>query len=104
MGDFWVSIGNVIEENTELKKKRILRKQVMELNKSIQDLKMEVETKKKTKREKMLEIEILEKNKGTIDMSISNTIQEMKEKITDAEDSMESMEKIIIVNSKETRS
>ena len=76
----------------------------MELNKSIQDLKMEVETKKKTKREKMLEIEILEKNKGTIDMSISNTIQEMKEKITDAEDSMESMEKIIIVNSKETRS
>ena len=76
----------------------------MELNKSIQDLKMEVETKKKTKREKMLEIEILEKNKGTIDMSISNTIQEMKEKITCAEDSIESMEKIIIVNSKETRS
>ena len=76
----------------------------MELNKSIQDLKMEVETKKKTKREKMLEIEILEKNKGTIDMSISNTVQEMKEKITGAEDSIESMEKTIIVNSKETRS
>jgi hypothetical protein len=76
----------------------------MELNKSIQDLKMEVKTKKKTKREKMLEIEILEKNKGTIDMSISNTVQEMKEKITGAEDSIESMEKTIIVNSKETRS
>jgi hypothetical protein len=37
----------------------------MELNKSIQDLKMEVETMKKTQRETTLEIEILRKTSGT---------------------------------------
>jgi hypothetical protein len=39
-----------IQENTA--------KQVMELNKAIQDLKMEVETMKKTQRETTLEIEL----------------------------------------------
>jgi hypothetical protein len=43
----------------------------MELNKTIQYLKMEVETVKKTQREKTLEIEILGKKSGTIDVSIS---------------------------------
>jgi hypothetical protein len=47
-------------------------KQVMELNKTIQDLKMEVETIKKTQRETTLEIENLGKKSGTIDASISN--------------------------------
>ena len=44
----------------------------MELNKTIQDLKMEVETIKKTQRETTLEIETLGKKSGTIDASISN--------------------------------
>ena len=39
----------------------------MELNKTIQDLKREVETIKKTQSEKMLEIETLGKKSGTID-------------------------------------
>ena len=43
----------------------------MELNKSNQDQKMEVETiKKKTQREIIMKIEILGKKTGTIDMSI----------------------------------
>jgi hypothetical protein len=42
-------------------------KQLIELNKTIQDLKMEVETIKKTQRETALEIEILGKISGTID-------------------------------------
>jgi hypothetical protein len=46
----------------------------MELNKTIQDLKMEVETIKKTQRERTLEIETLGKKSGTIDTSISNRI------------------------------
>jgi predicted nucleic acid-binding Zn-ribbon protein len=50
----------------------------MELNKTIQDLKMEVETIKKTQRETNLEIEILEKKSGTIDVSITNRIQEIE--------------------------
>ena len=56
-------------------------KQVMELNKTIQDLKMEVETIKKSKRETTLEIEDLEKKSGNIDASITNRIQEIKERI-----------------------
>jgi hypothetical protein len=41
----------------------------MELNKTIQDLKMEGETIKKTQRETTLEIEIQGKKSGTIDAS-----------------------------------
>ena len=52
----------------------------MELNKTIQDLNMEVETIKKTQRERTLEIESLGKKSGTIDVSISNRIKKMEEK------------------------
>jgi hypothetical protein len=54
---------------------------VKELNKTIQDLKMEVETIKKSQRETTLETEILGKKSGTIDVSIRNSIQEMKENL-----------------------
>jgi chromosome segregation ATPase len=63
-------------------------KEVMELNKTIQDLKMEVERIKKTQRETTLEIETLGKKSGTIDVSISNRIQEMEERISGAKDSL----------------
>jgi hypothetical protein len=72
----------------------------MELNKNIQDLKMEVETIKKTQRETTLEIESLGKKSGTIDTSISNRIQEMEERILGAEDSIENMETTIKENAK----
>jgi hypothetical protein len=45
-----------------------------DLSKTIQDLKMEVETKKKSQRETALEIEILGKKAGTIDARINNRI------------------------------
>jgi hypothetical protein len=45
-----------------------------ELSKTIQDLKMEVETKKKSQRKTTLEIEILGKKSGAIDASITNRI------------------------------
>jgi prefoldin subunit 5 len=54
----------------------------MEFNKTIKDLKMEVETMKKTQRETTLEIENLGKKSGTIDVRISNRIQEMEERNT----------------------
>ena len=72
----------------------------MELNKTIQDLKMEKETIKKTQRETTLEIETLGKNSGTIDASISNRIQKMEESISDAEDSMEKIDRTIKENAK----
>jgi hypothetical protein len=61
---------------------------------------MEVETIKKPKREKTLEIEILGKKSGTIDVSISNRIQEMKERISGAEDSIENMDTTMKENAK----
>jgi septal ring factor EnvC (AmiA/AmiB activator) len=64
-------------------------KQVMELNKTIQDLKRELDTIKKTQRKATVEIETLGKKSGTIDTSISNRIQEMEERISGAEDSVE---------------
>jgi chromosome segregation ATPase len=72
----------------------------MELNKTIQDLKKEVETLRKTQREKTLEIETLGKKSGTIDVHISNRIQEMEERISGAEDSTGNMNTAIKENTK----
>jgi hypothetical protein len=47
-----------------------------------------------------LEIEILGKKSGTIDVSISNRIQEMEERISDAVDSIEIMDTTIKENAK----
>ena len=61
---------------------------------------MEVETIKKTQNETTLEIETLEKKSGTIDTSISNRIQDMEERISAAEDSIENMGTTIKENAK----
>jgi predicted nucleic acid-binding Zn-ribbon protein len=55
------------------------------LNKTIQDLKREVETIKKMQKETALEMETLGKKSGTIDASISNRIQETEKRILGAE-------------------
>jgi DNA-binding Lrp family transcriptional regulator len=60
-------------------------KQVKELNKTIQDLKMEIETIKKSQRETTLDIENLGKRLGVIDTSLTNRIQKIKESISGAE-------------------
>jgi chromosome segregation ATPase len=75
-------------------------KQVMELNKTIQDLKREVDTIKETQSETTLEIENLGKKSGTIDASISNTIQEMEERISGTDDSIENIGTTIKENGK----
>ena len=64
-------------------------KQVKELNKTIQDLKTEVETTKKLQMETTLERENHGKNSGVIDANINNKIQEIEERISDAEDTIE---------------
>ena len=70
------------------------------MNKTILDLKREVDTIKKTQSEAMLEIETLGKKSGTIDLSISNRIQEMEERISGAEDSIENIGTTIKENAK----
>ena len=61
---------------------------------------MEVETIKKTQSETILDLENLGKKSGTIDASISNRIQKMEERISDAEDSIENMDTTIKENAK----
>jgi predicted nucleic acid-binding Zn-ribbon protein len=72
----------------------------MDLNKTIQDLKRDVDTIKKTQSEATLEIENIGKKSGTIDVSISKRIQEMEERISGAEDSIENIGTTIKENTK----
>jgi prefoldin subunit 5 len=72
----------------------------MELNKTIQDLKREVDTINKTQSEALLEIETLGKKSGTIDASISNRTQETEERISGAEDSIKNISTTIKKNRK----
>jgi chromosome segregation ATPase len=75
-------------------------KQVMEMNKTILDLKREVDTIKKSQSKATLEIENLGKKSGTIDASISKRIQEMEERILGAEDSIENIDTTVKENTK----
>jgi predicted RNase H-like nuclease (RuvC/YqgF family) len=72
----------------------------MEMNKTILDLKREVDTIKKTQSEAKPGIETLGKKSGNIDSSISNKIQEMEERISGAEDSIETIGTTIKDNAK----
>jgi uncharacterized coiled-coil protein SlyX len=73
-------------------------KQVKERNKTIQDLKLELETIKKSQRETTLELENQGKRSGVIDASITNRIQELEERISGAEDTIENMDTTVKEN------
>jgi uncharacterized coiled-coil protein SlyX len=73
---------------------------VKELNKTIQYLNMEVDTIKKSQRETNLEIENLGKKSGVIDVSITNRIQEIEERISGTEDTIENINTTIKENAK----
>jgi hypothetical protein len=70
------------------------------LNKIIQDLKMEIETIKKSKRKTTLEIENLGKRSGVIDTRITNRLQEIEERLSDTEYTIEDMDTIVKENTK----
>ena len=55
-----------------------------EHHKTIQDLKTEVETTRKSQRETTLEIENLRKKSGAIHANVNNRIKEIEERISDA--------------------
>jgi chromosome segregation ATPase len=75
-------------------------KQAKERNKTIQDLKMEIETMKKSQRETTLELENLGKRSGVIDASITNKVQEIEERISSAEDTIENIDTTVKENAK----
>ena len=70
------------------------------MNKTIQDLKMEVETIKKSQSETILDWENLEKSSGVIDTGISNRIQEIEERISGAGDTTENIDTRVKENEK----
>ena len=61
---------------------------------------MELETIKKLKRKITLEIENLAKRSGVINASITNRIQEIEERISGAEDTIENIDTTIKENEK----
>ena len=81
-----------IQENTD--------KQVKELNKVIQDLKVEVETIKKTQIKANLEMENLGKRSEITDVSITNRMQEIEERISGIGDTVEKIDTTVKENSK----
>ena len=71
-----------------------------ELNKAVQDLKIEGETIKKTQIEATLEMENLGKRSETTDASINHRIQEIEEKISGVDDTLEDTDTMVKENSK----
>lgn len=59
------------------------------MNKTVQDTKRGMEAIKKTQTEAILEIENLRKTTGTTNISITNRIQEMEERVSGVEDMIE---------------
>ena len=74
------------------------------MNKTIQDLKLEIETIKKSQRETALELEIVGKRSGVIDASITNRMQEIEERISGAEDTIENIDTTVKENAKKQKS
>jgi hypothetical protein len=70
------------------------------LNKTILDLKREVDKIKTTQSKVTMETKTLGKKSGIIDASISNRIQEIEERISGAEDSKENIDTTIKENVK----
>ena len=62
------------------------------MNKTIQNLNMERDTLKKTKRATTLKVENLGKRAGVTDASITNRIQEIEVRISGAEDTIENID------------
>jgi predicted nucleic acid-binding Zn-ribbon protein len=70
------------------------------MNKTIHDLKIEIETIKKSQRETTLEFKNLGKRSGVRDASITNRIQGIEERISDAEYTIENIDPTVKKNAK----
>jgi uncharacterized coiled-coil protein SlyX len=60
-------------------------------NINIHDLKIAIETIKKSQRETTLELESLDKRPGVINVNIPNRMQEIEERSSEAEDTIENI-------------
>ena len=71
---------------------------------TVQSMKSEIDTIKKTQNEAMLDLERLDKRSGTKDVSTTNRIQEMEERISAIEDSLEDLHSSTKENLKSNKS
>ena len=71
-----------------------------ELNKAVQDLNVEVQTIKKTKMEATLGMENIGKRSEITDVSITNKIQELEERISGVDDTLEDTDTAVKETSK----
>ena len=83
---------NEFQENTNT--------QVKKLNKTIQDLKIEVETRQKSQRDTTLEIRKIGKRSGVRDASITNRTQQLNERISHEDDNIENIVTTVKENKK----
>ena len=74
------------------------------MKESVQHLKTEIETMKKTQTEGILEVEELSKQSGSTDTSITNRIQEMEERISGVEDTLGEIDSLTKENLKSNES
>jgi hypothetical protein len=70
------------------------------MNKTTQDIKMEIETIKNSQKETTLELENLGKTSWVIDVNITNRIQEIEERISGAEDTIENIDTTVKENAR----
>ncbi|KAL6083568.1 hypothetical protein STEG23_000641 [Scotinomys teguina] len=96
------SLKELKEKNTKklAENKESQEKVAKQMKKTVQDLRIEIETIKKTQTEAMLEIEDLTKQTGTTDTSITNRMQEMEQRVSDAEDTIEKLDSSVKENAK----
>ena len=93
-----------LKEDMRKSLKEIEDKTNQKIQEIVQDLETEIETIKKAQSEGMLEIEKLSKRSGTTDVSITNRIQEMEERISGAEDTLAEMDSSTKENLKSNKS
>ncbi|ERE71915.1 epididymal-specific lipocalin-8-like protein [Cricetulus griseus] len=80
-------INKSLKESKETQEKT--SRQVKDVLETVQSMKAEIDTIKKTQNESMVEMERLDKRSGTKDVNITNRIQEMEKRTSAIEDSLE---------------
>ncbi|KAL6094207.1 hypothetical protein STEG23_000592 [Scotinomys teguina] len=81
-----------LEKQTNKKLEESKEKAIKQMKETVKDLKMEIQTIKKIQSEGKLEIENLTKQTRTTNTSMTNRMQEMEQRISDAEDTIEKID------------
>ena len=78
-------------------------KTIKQVKETVQELKTEMEAMKKTQNENRLDMENLGKRAETTESSITNRIQEIEERISDSEDTIEKINALVKENGKSNK-